>query len=198
MDSKTRATDVASKALKYVLIAEMCVIGFLILVTFVPMIFGFRPTVVLSDTMRPAMPAGAMAYVNQHTAEADYREGDVVAFDIDIPDIDWCGWRIQEIDHKQKMITTTKDAPEIEDVRTNAISDVQGRIDAAVPVLGYAVDTAARNAIWIVIVVGGTAIAAYAVGFYARRRVGDRQQTGVSTQAPVQGTQAMTMRKEGI
>ncbi len=48
--------------------------------------FGIRPYIVLSSSMEPVMPSGALAFVN--TKDKEVKLGDIITFEIPVSDVD--------------------------------------------------------------------------------------------------------------
>lgn len=99
-------------------------------------IFGVMPYAVLSPSMTPSYPVGAIVYVHSVKA-ADIAVGDVITFTRDSVTITH---RVAAIDSKTGEITTKGDANKDPDAAPVKPGDVVGKVAFSIPMLGYAAE----------------------------------------------------------
>lgn len=143
-----------------------CVIAAAILVVVVAcMALGIRPFYVVSGSMEPSIPVGALALVRQGADPAGLEEGDVVAFEIQGGET--VTHRVVANDAAAGQIVTKGDANGAADPSPVDYADVVGKCALAVPGLGYVLGTlASYKWTFIAVVVGGNVllcVAAWAV-----------------------------------
>ncbi len=95
----------------------------------------FRPYVVLSGSMEPAIKTGSVCLVNIRADYADVREGDVIAFKSST------GMPVthRAIAVSEDGVETKGDANDVSDGITTTEANYIGKTLGAVPYLGYAV-----------------------------------------------------------
>ena len=136
---------------------------------------GYTPYTVLSSSMEPAIPVGAMAYIQKVDPET-LETGDVITFERGAVGAtetyyDTFGdeitletgtkyiftHRIVSIDDENKTFVTKGDANEKEDPTAVGFDEIKGKVAYAVPVLGF-VDVWIHSTTGKIAVIGFTAV----------------------------------------
>lgn len=112
----------------------MLILLILIGLFFVPKIFGCENLAVLSGSMEPEIPVGAMIIIQEDNPE-DLEIGDIITYRID--DSTMVTHRIVNIDQKKREIVTKGDANNTVDGTPISFTDVVGKMLFSVPLLGY-------------------------------------------------------------
>ena len=111
------------------------IVIFLSLAIASPILFGYRPVVVLSPSMQPAYPVGSIIYYKKAAFE-DISVGDVITFRLG--DSSLGTHRVVEIDVEKKSFTTKGDNNPSNDINPVEYSRVAGKATSfAVPYAGY-------------------------------------------------------------
>lgn len=98
-------------------------------------LFGLTPYCVLSGSMEPAYPTGALIYVRRCDA-ADVRVGDAITF-VCNEELELATHRVVAIDAGRRQFTTQGDANETPDGTPVLFENLVGRPVFAIPYLGY-------------------------------------------------------------
>lgn len=106
----------------------------LMLVMYLPGMFGFKSYMVLSASMEPEYHVGSLVYVKQ-ALEDDINPGDVITFHID--DSTLVTHRVVEKDNARNGLITKGDANEVNDGGLVAYDNVVGKVVFNIPMLGY-------------------------------------------------------------
>ena len=148
---------------------EMAILVILVMFSFAPKLFGYDNYYVRTASMTPAMPVGAVAYVNDDIRGKDIAPGDVVAFYIDGTDGEICTHRAVANDNESQLITTKGDANEDIDVSPVSYGNVVGRVDITIPYMGLILAEAAANGFVIAIIVLFTAVISAGLSFVSSK-----------------------------
>lgn len=98
-------------------------------------LFGITPYCVLSGSMEPVYPTGALIYVQTCDA-ADVQVGDAITFVLN-EDLELATHRVVAIDAVQRQFTTQGDANAAPDGTPVAFENLVGKPVFAIPYLGY-------------------------------------------------------------
>lgn len=110
-------------------IVELCMIGIgVTLLIF--MLIGMKPYIVLSGSMEPSVPTGAIVLAD--TKEKNYAIGDIVSYKIENQIVTH---RIVEI--CDDVCKTKGDANEMKDPISLNVSQIIGKVNIVIPKLGY-------------------------------------------------------------
>lgn len=96
--------------------------------------FGYQCYGVLTGSMEPTIPTGALAYVDTGVTGDEVSLGDVVAFDIG--DGRTCTHRVVAVDAERGQVTTKGDANANPDAFPVSFEQIRGRTVFAVPYAG--------------------------------------------------------------
>ena len=99
-----------------------------------PMVFGCKNLAVLSGSMEPEIPVGAVVYVKE-TDVNDIETGDVITYRL--PGGTMVTHRVVSADREGQQFITKGDANQVEDASPVAFSQVVGKELFHVPFLGY-------------------------------------------------------------
>lgn len=99
-----------------------------------PMLFGCKNMAVLSGSMEPGIPVGAVVYVKE-TDMAAIEPGDVITYRLSGDTM--VTHRVVSVDRDAQQLITKGDANEVEDANPVAFSEVIGKELFHVPLLGY-------------------------------------------------------------
>lgn len=118
----------------------VCYTGiFLVLAICVPFFAGYRPTIILSGSMEPAIMTGDIVYVSEVNRFEDLKPGDVIAFQRQ-EDATPVTHRIVELNEAQKTVTTKGDNNNSEDTGMVTYTQVKGKVAGfRIPKVGYAI-----------------------------------------------------------
>lgn len=98
----------------------------------IPMLFGYRPVVVLSGSMEPTYKVGSIIYYKK-ISQKELKDGDVITFTINNKMV---SHRIVNIDNG--LIETKGDANNVSDVNKIRYENVRGKVGKInVPCVGY-------------------------------------------------------------
>lgn len=120
-----------------------------------PMIFGSKPVVVLSGSMRPTYEVGTIIYY-KHVDETQLAANDIITYQM--------GDTL--VTHRIKYVSsegyvTQGDANNVEDAKKVPYSSVQGKVGGlAIPILGFGVQFINNN-MWIFIIIVAILIAEF-------------------------------------
>ena len=106
------------------------VAGFL----FVPKILGYHEYAVLSGSMEPGIPVGAIVY-EKNFSESEAREGAVVTYQL--PAGTLVTHRIISVDEEEQTVVTQGDANNVADAAPIAWQQIVGVYAFHIPYLGY-------------------------------------------------------------
>lgn len=106
------------------------VAGFL----FVPKILGYHEYAVLSGSMEPGIPVGAIVY-DKNFSESEAREGAVVTYQL--PAGTLVTHRIISVDEEEQTVVTQGDANNVADAAHVAWQQIVGVYAFHIPYLGY-------------------------------------------------------------
>lgn len=116
----------------------------LLFVLLVPLVFSGRVAVVLSASMEPTMPMGALAITMPVTAE-EVKVGDIIAFAPPWdPDVTVSHRVVEIIPGEETSFRTKGDANEDDDPWFMPAEYVTGRVVFDIPYLGYVANSALR------------------------------------------------------
>ncbi len=98
-------------------------------------LFGLSPFTVLSSSMEPAYPVGALIYVRQIPSDS-IQVGDAISFVMN-EDLVVATHRVVDIDSEALQFTTKGDANAIVDGSPVHFNNVLGKVVYSIPYLGY-------------------------------------------------------------
>jgi len=105
-------------------------------ITMIPFAMGYRPVVVLSGSMEPTYPIGAIIYYKA-TDFADIEAGDVITFELGGGAL--ATHRVMQKDNEKQEFVTKGDNNQTEDTQPISATSVVGRVGKVViPYLGFA------------------------------------------------------------
>lgn len=113
---------------------ELVFVVALVCAFIVPQLFGFVPDVVMSASMEPKVPEGAVAYINENVEPDELEVGDIAVYKPS--DSVQVLHRVQTTDGS--TFTFKGDANREADAGTVDASQVQGRYMFHIPIIGYA------------------------------------------------------------
>lgn len=120
-------------------------------VVYAPRVLGYDAYVVETGSMAPTISKGSMAYVKKYSTFEDYALYDIVTF------TDYSGnnftHRIIDINEKKKTFTTKGDANESADPSPANGSSAVGKVEFAIPLLGYVAKLLKQTAVKIAVAV---------------------------------------------
>lgn len=146
---------------------ELAVVVALALAFAVPQLFGYVPDVVMSESMEPEIPAGAVAMVDTNVAASDLEVGDVAVYE---------AAEGRQVMHRVAAIeggafTFKGDANAQPDAQAVDASQVVGRYAWHVPAVGWAYASFDANRVaWILTAVLAN-VAIWALSERSRRRM---------------------------
>ena len=109
------------------------ILGLLILVVFfVPMMFGIMPYIVMSGSMEPEIKTGSVAYVNSHIKADEIKVGDIIGFATNEGQVTH---RVVQINSDGSFVTKG-DNNEENDNQPVQINNMRGKTIFSIPVLG--------------------------------------------------------------
>lgn len=118
--------------LSAVLLAVLLVIAGLIAV---PMLMGYQEMAVLSGSMEPELSVGSLVYVKPVDA-AELNPGEICTYTLQDGETH-VTHRVESIDTEAQTLVTKGDANEDADATPVAFSQVVGRVEFHIPLLGY-------------------------------------------------------------
>ena len=117
--------------LTYIILTILIVIAGML---FIPRFVGYETFAVISGSMEPNMPVGAIVYAK----EADFNDikvGDAITFHANEKTI--VTHRVIEVDKDNKQFTTKGDANNVQDADPVKYGNVIGKVGLTIPLLGY-------------------------------------------------------------
>ncbi|MDD4849236.1 MAG: signal peptidase I [Gemmiger sp.] len=115
-----------------------------------PILFGYKPIVVLSGSMEPAYPVGSITYYKQ-TAFENIAVGDAITFQIGESSL--ATHRVVAVNAEDQTFTTKGDHNDTEDATPVAYTGVQGKtVKFAIPYAGQYIAAVQH---WYIIVACG-------------------------------------------
>mgnify|MGYP002853767208 CR=1 FL=1 len=117
-------------------ISMVVILGLVVLagLLLIPRAMGYTSYAVLSGSMVPTLPVGALVYDKEVDSES-LAVGDMVTFTLSDDTI--VTHRITAIDTESETVTTKGDANETEDGSPVAFSSIRGKVAFVIPYLGY-------------------------------------------------------------
>ncbi|MDD6275237.1 MAG: signal peptidase I [Clostridia bacterium] len=103
---------------------------------FFPKLVNYKTYSIQTGSMEPNIHKGSMIYVKECKNFSDYKVGDVVTF-TDFGKTKSFTHRIVAIDEENQMFTTKGDANEENDLEPTSAMFAVGKVEFAVPYLGY-------------------------------------------------------------
>lgn len=113
----------------------ICILAFLLMMIYIPKIFGYKSFYIETGSMSPTISQGSMVLEKKVDFE-DITEGDVLTFK-NTEGTKFFTHRVIEIDRANKMFKTKGDANAEQDPSMASYYLVVGRVDFAVPLVGY-------------------------------------------------------------
>ena len=115
-----------------------------------PMIFGYKPLVVLSGSMEPSIKTGSVIYYSKVSEDA-LKVGDIITFKTNSKS-DFITHRINKIENGK--YETKGDANKTPDLETITFSNIVGKdLNISIPYIGYYIRFVNNNLYLIVIIV---------------------------------------------
>lgn len=112
----------------------ICLLIIFAVIMFVPKIIGWQNLAVLSGSMEPNIPVGAMVIVRD-IDPSELKKGDVITFQMN--ESTYVTHRIVSIDKESQQIITKGDANDVVDGTPVNYSNVIGKLFLTIPYLGY-------------------------------------------------------------
>lgn len=128
--------------------ASVLVIWVLAVLTAAPRIAGMEPYIVLSSSMEPAIPAGAVAYICPVSTGTAIGDGDVIAFYSSGGETKVLH-RVAGYDPETGEYTTKGDANDNEDGTKVLRKDIFGVYAAHIPIAGYVLSSLSSHVFYI-------------------------------------------------
>lgn len=113
----------------------ICALVFLLMVIYIPKVMGYKSFYIETGSMSPTIPQGSMVLEKMVDFE-DITEGDVLTFK-NTEGTEYFTHRVVGIDTANQMFTTKGDANEENDPSLTSYYFFVGRVDFAVPFVGY-------------------------------------------------------------
>ena len=113
----------------------ICLLSFLLMVVYIPKIFGYKALYITNGSMSPSITKGSMILEKKVEFE-EISEGDVVTFQND-SGTEFFTHRVISIDTANKMFKTKGDANEEPDPSEISYYFAVGKVDFAMPLIGY-------------------------------------------------------------
>lgn len=146
----------AVKLLIFLVLAPIIVICLLLgTSTFIFQAFHFNSYAIMSGSMAPTIPQGALAIINSGVTGESLETGDIIAFSIGQQTGHLCVHRAVAINREGGEITTKGDANESADIQPVSFDAIKGKVIGFIPYLGYVLVWA--NANWLYVVLMGAA-----------------------------------------
>lgn len=150
------------------------IIIFLLMLVFIPKLFGYEPYNVLTGSMKPAYLAGSLIYIKKVSADT-IKEGDVISFkNLSAANITH---RVTSIDYENKTFNTKGDANDKEDGSSVSFNRLTGKASAiSIPYAGRLLNEFQNRKITAAAIITGLAIIWIALGAmesrYRKKREG--------------------------
>ncbi|MGN1169701.1 MAG: signal peptidase I [Acutalibacteraceae bacterium] len=145
-----------------------CILAFLVMIVFIPKILGYDTYYIQSESMSPSISKGSLAFAK----EVEFKNispGDVLTFSDD-DGKKFFTHRVVEIDAANQMLTTKGDANDEQDPSPTSYYFVVGKVDFAIPLIGYAAKFINSTAGKIIIAAVYIAWAAVEIELYIMKR----------------------------
>lgn len=113
----------------------ICLLSFLLLIVYIPKIFGYKAFYITNGSMSPTITKGSMV-LEKEVGFDEISEGDVVTFKND-SGTEYFTHRVISIDKANQMFKTKGDANEESDPSETNYYFAVGKVDFAVPLVGY-------------------------------------------------------------
>lgn len=137
------------KKLVHYLALIIYVLIFIYAMVCVPILFKYRPLVVLSGSMEPTFKTGSIIYYKK-VADSELKEGDIITFNTQSNSL--VSHRIVSIE--DGLIETKGDANSVSDVNKVQFEEIQGRdASISIPFVGYYIKFINDNLIVVLIFV---------------------------------------------
>lgn len=138
-------------------------------IVYAPKIMGYKTYSIETGSMAPTIPKGSMVYVKTVTDYSEYRVGDVVTFSADDEQGSFTH-RIIKINEKQKTFETQGDANSSKDISPTAFRYAKGKVQFAIPGIGYAASFLRNKVVKIAVAVIYIAWAAIEIEVFSAGR----------------------------
>lgn len=148
-----------TKALDLILALQLACATALAVLLIAPRAFAIEPYLVKTQSMAPAIAAGALAYVDNAIESGSIGEGDVVAFPLGNSE-EICVHRVTRFTEDRKGVITKGDANNRSDDTPVALEDIKGRVCAVIPTVGFICGWVVDHLFWCVIIIAITGICA--------------------------------------
>lgn len=116
----------------------ICLLVFLLLVIYIPKVLGYKTFYITSGSMSPTINQGSIVLEKPIDFEK-VTEGDVLTFR-NTESTEFFTHRVIGIDKANKMFITKGDANEEQDPAETSYYFAEGKVDFAVPYVGYAAE----------------------------------------------------------
>ena len=140
------AKKICSVLSMVVFLGLLVIAGFL----FVPKMLGYDEYAVLSGSMEPGIPVGAIVY-DKNFSESEAREGAVVTYQLSAGTL--VTHRIISVDEEEQTVVTQGDANNVADAAPIAWQQIVGVYAFHIPYLGY-ISIYAKTPLGIAVVCG--------------------------------------------
>lgn len=122
------------KVFNWIKSLELGIVVIIIFFNNMPSVFGIKPFVVESGSMKPEISTGDMAYINTRCTYDDVDIGDIIAFRVNNETV--VTHRVIDIDNERKTFTTKGDANENADFSPVPFDCLVGKTIYSMPVFG--------------------------------------------------------------
>lgn len=113
----------------------VCVLSFLLMIIYIPKLFGYRTFYITNGSMSPTIQKGSMV-LEKSVEFNEISQGDIVTFRND-SGTEYFTHRVISIDKSNEMFKTKGDANEEPDPSEINYYFAVGKVDFAVPLVGY-------------------------------------------------------------
>lgn len=138
-------------------------------IVYAPKLMGYQTYSIETGSMAPTIPQGSMVYVKPVTEYSEYQVGDVVTFSANDEQGSFTH-RIIKIDDKKRVFETQGDANESKDMSPTPFEYAVGRVQFAIPYIGYAASFLRNKAVKIAVAVIYIAWAAIEIEVFSAGR----------------------------
>ena len=145
-----------------------CILAFLVMIVFIPKLLGYDTYYIQSDSMSPSIKKGSLAFAKEIEFK-NISPGDVLTFKND-DSSEFFTHRVVQIDSANQMLTTKGDANDEQDPSPTSYYFVAGKVDFAIPLIGYFAELIHSTAGKIIIAAVYIAWAAVEIELFVMKR----------------------------
>ncbi len=138
-------------------------------IVYLPSVLGLESFSIESGSMAPTIPEGSMVYVRPCVNFEDYKVYDIVTFTDPLTEKSFTH-RIVDIDSDELLFTTQGDANNAPDLEPTPFSLAVGKVEIAIPFLGYVASFLKNTVVKIALAVIYIAWAAIEAELYLTER----------------------------